>query len=75
MCFRCNKVGHYSHMCHSNVDITKEFRKPSKSAKQKLRDNAGLATYFVRKQSLRELPFANLRNETFKNCVENNLII
>ena len=59
-------------MCHSNVEITKEIGKPSKSKKQKLRDNARLATYFDRKQSLRELPFANLRNETFKNCVENN---
>ena len=72
VCFRCNKVGHYSRVCHSNVEITKEIRKPSKSKKQKLRDNARLATYFERKQSLRELPFANLRKETFKNCAENN---
>ena len=72
VCYRCHKVGHYSRMCHSNVKITTEFQKPSKSEKQKLRDNARLATYFERKQSLRELPFANLRKETFKNCVENN---
>ena len=72
VCFRCHKVGHYSRVCHSNVEITKEIRKPSKSKKQKLRDNARFATYFDRKQSLRELPFTNMRNETFKNCVENN---
>ena len=78
-CFTCNNVGHYSRVCYQNVQHNRIRRdnvpdnsvplKRTKSTKKKERDNNRMRKFLEKRNLLRELPFSNIRNTAFLNCL------
>ncbi|CAC5375866.1 unnamed protein product [Mytilus coruscus] len=77
-CFSCDKFGHFARQCYTVrsslfgkirstkstnskvLSVQKKSKKSKKNTRQ--RDNQRLIQYYTTKNSLRELPFSNVRN-------------
>ena len=64
VCYQCNKFGHFAKQCVSKAK--------SKSSKRRLRDKERIRNFHNKNMSLKELPFMNVRNAAFQNCMNFN---
>ena len=63
ICDKCG-YGHFNKPCTSKLK--------TKSAKKAVRDKERIQTFHNKAMLLKEMPFANLRNAAFKNCMHLN---
>lgn len=77
-CFKCGKKGHYGRMCFSRTKFEQVNansnhqdknhlgnQRKQKSNRKTERDNKRMEAFMERKQQVRAMPFANLRNTAF----------
>ena len=78
-CMCCGKLGHFARMCRSKI-ILKEKEmgakpKQPKPLKKKERDMNRLEKYMQTKYLMRELPFANIRDGSFRSTLKLDSVI
>ena len=76
-CFHCGKFGHFSRVCFQKLIATKTGcnfhtetpNKKEKSEKKRERDHSRMRKFLEKRNLLRELPFSDIRNTAFLNCL------
>ena len=63
-CYQCNKFGHFAKQCTSETK--------TKSSKRRSRDQERIQKFYNKVMLIKELPFVNLRNAAFLNCMNFN---
>ena len=64
VCYQCNKFGHFAKQCTSKTK--------TKSPKRLSRDQERIQKFYNKVMLIKELPFVNVRNAAFLNCMNFN---
>lgn len=77
-CFSCEKFGHFARQCYSQKQPNVSTGSSSvriKSRRQQQRDKQRMTSYYERKNTLRELPFSNVRNSVLIKFFDNSTAV